>query len=98
MEQRNLIIAAVLSIGILLVWQFLYEMPRMERQRAEQARQATLQKDKQANTAGQGLSLKTPSPQNQENIPTPGASIAPIPQNEGIPLPGVGGSARGAPA
>ena len=54
MEQRNLIIAAVLSIGILLVWQFLYEMPRMERQRAEQARQATLQKEKHANTGGQG--------------------------------------------
>ena len=98
MEQRNLIIAAVLSIGILLVWQFLYEMPRMERQRAEQARQATLEKEKQANTAGLGVSVKTPSSQSQESIPTPGASIAPIPQNGGIPVPGVGGSAKGAPS
>ncbi|HEY4636334.1 MAG TPA: membrane protein insertase YidC, partial [Rhodospirillales bacterium] len=39
-NQRNLLLAVVLSIAILVGWQFFFEMPRMERQRAlEQAAQ-----------------------------------------------------------
>jgi YidC/Oxa1 family membrane protein insertase len=40
MEQRNLILAIVLSVTILLGFQFLVESPRIERERAEQAEQA----------------------------------------------------------
>ena len=36
MEQRNLLLAVVASIAILLGWQFLYETPRLEKQRALQ--------------------------------------------------------------
>ena len=36
-EQRNLILAVVLSIGILLAFQFFYEVPRIEQARRQQA-------------------------------------------------------------
>jgi len=90
MEQRNLILAAILSIGILLVWQFLYEMPRMERQRAEQARQAELQKEQQAAGGGQPGAAQTPAPAQQGNIPQPNASVAPAPTGGSAQVPGPG--------
>ena len=34
MEQRNLIMAVVASITILLGWQFLYEQPRLDKELA----------------------------------------------------------------
>ena len=34
MDQRNLIMAIVASVTILLGWQFLYEQPRIEKQAA----------------------------------------------------------------
>jgi len=42
-NQRNLLLAVVVSIAILIAWQFFVEMPRIERQRAQQeaARQET---------------------------------------------------------
>jgi len=42
MDQRNLILAIVLSVTILLGFQFLVEAPRLERERAQQAEQAKL--------------------------------------------------------
>ncbi|MEK9683989.1 MAG: membrane protein insertase YidC [Rhodospirillaceae bacterium] len=90
MEQRNLIIAAVLSIGILLVWQFLYEMPRIERQKAEQARQAALQKEKKVALDEKRITGAPGMPVGSENIPQPNASVAPIPQNGGVQAPGLG--------
>ncbi len=36
MEQRNLLFAIVFSVGILLAYQFLFEAPRLERERATQ--------------------------------------------------------------
>ncbi|HSK38385.1 MAG TPA: membrane protein insertase YidC, partial [Arenibaculum sp.] len=38
-DQRNLLLAIVLSIAILLGFQFLYEVPRMEQRQAEVAQQ-----------------------------------------------------------
>jgi YidC/Oxa1 family membrane protein insertase len=90
MEQRNLIIAAVLSIGILLVWQFLYEMPRIERQKAEQARQAALQKEKKVALDEKRITGAPGMPVGSENIPQPNSSVAPIPQNDGVQVPGLG--------
>ena len=68
MEQKNLLIAAVLSIGILLVWQFMYEQPRIERARlaAEQ---------KKAESIAQGTTGVTPMP----GTTVPGAGIDPVP-------------------
>ena len=34
MDQRNLIMAIIASVTILLGWQFLYEQPRIEKQAA----------------------------------------------------------------
>lgn len=39
-DQKNLFIAIAISLVVLLGFQYFYEMPRMERQRAEQAAQA----------------------------------------------------------
>ena len=42
-DQRNLVIAIALSVGIIFAFQFFYEMPRrqaQERQAAEQAQQS----------------------------------------------------------
>ncbi|MEM9724823.1 MAG: membrane protein insertase YidC [Pseudomonadota bacterium] len=42
-EQRNLILAAVLSLGVILLWQVFYVNPNLERQRlAEEARQQAI--------------------------------------------------------
>jgi len=44
MEQRNLLLAVVFSVAILLAWQFLFEQPRLEKELA--ARKAAQQQEK----------------------------------------------------
>lgn len=48
-EQRNLMMALLIGMAIMISWHFLYEMPRQQEQaaakKAEQERQATLPKD-----------------------------------------------------
>ena len=44
MEQRNLLLAIVASVAILLGFQFFYEQPKMERERALQQQQQQIQK------------------------------------------------------
>ena len=46
-EQRNLILAIVFSVGIILAFQFLYEMPRLRQQQAVQQAQQAQQADQQ---------------------------------------------------
>ena len=55
MDQKNLLLAALISISILLIWQFVYEQPRME-----QARLAAEQK--KAEQITQGATGVTPTP------------------------------------
>jgi YidC/Oxa1 family membrane protein insertase len=43
-DNRNMILAVILSGVVLLAWQYFYNVPQMERQRAQQAQQAELQK------------------------------------------------------
>ena len=57
-EQKNLILAIVLSIGIILAFQFFYELPRVERQQ-EAARQ---QASQQAAAPAQPGGTVTPQP------------------------------------
>lgn len=71
MDQRNLIIAAVISITILLGWQMLYEQPRIEK-----AREAAEQQ-KAAQVADNPLTT----------IPTPSATIPGAPGAATIPAP-----------
>ena len=39
MEQRNLILAIVISVAIMFGWQFLFEKPKLEKQAAQQTAQ-----------------------------------------------------------
>src|SRR4029077_21090285 len=43
-ENRNTILAVILSGLVLIAWQFFYNVPQMEKQRAQQQAQAELQK------------------------------------------------------
>ena len=71
MEQKNLLIAAVISIAILLAWQFVYEQPRVE-----QARLAAAQK--KTETIAQGAT--TPAPMPGTTVPqAPGSAILSTP-------------------
>jgi len=64
MDQRNLLLAVVFSVGILLLWQFLYEQPRQEAQLAE--REAAQQQE-------QLLAPTAPPTPGMAVLPTPGA-------------------------
>jgi YidC/Oxa1 family membrane protein insertase len=73
MEQRNLILAIVLSIAIVLGFQFLFEKPRLEREQALRQQQAS---EQQAQTPAS--SAATPSVPGAPNVPgVPGAAPAP---------------------
>jgi YidC/Oxa1 family membrane protein insertase len=72
LEQRNLIAAILLSIAIVLGFQFLVERPRMERER-EQAQQQQQTTSQQAQSAAQP---KAPAAQSQAPA-VPGASPPP---------------------
>ncbi|MEL6977180.1 MAG: membrane protein insertase YidC [Pseudomonadota bacterium] len=54
-DQRNLILAAVLSIGVILLWQIFYVNPDLERQRAAQeaARQAAAEANVEPGAGGE---------------------------------------------
>ncbi len=69
MEQRNLILAIVLSVSILLGFQFLVESPRLERERAQQATEAA----KAAKTAKISPSTIVPSGASSGAVNIPGS-------------------------
>jgi YidC/Oxa1 family membrane protein insertase len=78
-DNRNMILAVILSGVVLLAWQYFYNVPQMERQRAQQAQQTELQKSatKPADTTSPSSAplqpgSTTPSPA------TPAASAAPV--------------------
>ena len=90
MEQRNLLLAVVLSISILLIWQMLFEQPRLEKEMAARRiaeQQATAQK---AESDGK---VRPPSA-DTSTAPSPGAaSQVPIP----VPTPQPAARAPAAP-
>jgi len=77
MEQRNLLLAVVASIAILLGWQFLYEGPRMEQQQA--AQKAARQAGASSNPAGQAGATAAPEAPGSDGatIPKPQAGAPP---------------------
>ena len=86
MEQRNLIMAVVASVTILLGWQFLYEQPRVEKEMAARKAaqiEATKNKpvavpgQKPATSNGQGPTVPSPTPQTM--VPSVPGSAAQIP-------------------
>ena len=73
-DQRNLLVAILLSIVILLGFQYFYEIPRMEQRKAELAQQRA---EEQA---------RLPAPTTPEGVTAPGSPV-PIP---GATAPGIG--------
>ena len=86
MEQRNLLFAIVFSVGILLAYQFLFEAPRLERERA--AQQAENARREAAGEVVPG----TPAP---EPVQPPGAG-APVPPGGGRDAPMADGAVAAA--
>src|ERR1700744_5292736 len=67
-DNRNMILAVILSGVVLLAWQYFYNVPQMERQRAQQAQQAELQK-----------SAPNPDPPRPASAPPQPGSTTPSP-------------------
>jgi YidC/Oxa1 family membrane protein insertase len=100
-EQKNMIMAVVISIVILLGWQYLYEAPRIEAQRALQAQQKQEEAARMAQSGGSipGSPVGATAPQQQGvNSGTSGSGTAEGPRlgvdmsaaNQGL----IGGLAR----
>ena len=51
-DNRNTILAVILSGLVLIAWQYFYNMPQMERQRAQTQTQAELNKPSPQTSAG----------------------------------------------
>src|ERR1700757_2189981 len=78
-DTRNMILAVILSGIILLAWQYFYNMPQMERQRAQQAQQAELQKSTPKPADSTSPSSAPPQPGSAAPSPAaPAASNAPV--------------------
>ena len=91
MEQRNLLLAVVLSISILLIWQMLFEQPRLEKELAARRiaeQQATAQK------AESGGTVRPPSAGTSTAPPPGAASRVPTP----VPTPQPAARAPAAPS
>src|ERR1700759_5202253 len=73
-DNRNMILAVVLSGVILLAWQYFYNVPQMERQRAQQAQQAELQKS--TPKPAESTSPSSAPPQPGSSAPSPAAPAA----------------------
>jgi YidC/Oxa1 family membrane protein insertase len=73
-DNRNMILAVILSGVVLLAWQYFYNVPQMERQRAQQAQQADLQKS--APKAADTTSPSSTPPQPGSTAPSPQAPAA----------------------
>ncbi len=70
-DQKNLFIAIAISLVVLLGFQYFYEMPRMERQRAEQAAQALKDGAPKAGTATDAQTPQAPG----SAAPAPAAAV-----------------------
>jgi YidC/Oxa1 family membrane protein insertase len=76
-DNRNTILAVILSGIVLIAWQYFYNMPQMERQRATQQVQSELAKrDQAANTTTTSPAAPATSPDTPAQ--TPAAAPAPI--------------------
>ena len=74
-DQKNLILAIVLSAAVLLAWQYFIGMPQMERQR-QQAQEQTQQQPPNVTPDGRPQPQATPTPGSSPTIPAaPGATL-----------------------
>src|SRR5579859_5864081 len=74
LDNRNTILAVILSGVVLIAWQYFYNIPQMEKQRAQQQVQAELQKNAATQPNAQASPTSTTTPQ-------AGSAPAPAPAN-----------------
>src|SRR3954465_11287555 len=78
-DNRNTILAVILSGLVLIAWQYFYNMPQMEKQRAQQQTQAELAKPSSPPAPGSSSST-TPQPGTTPSTPAaagqPGAIVS----------------------
>ena len=73
-ENRNTILAVILSGIVLIAWQYFYNVPQMEKQRAQTQTQAELAKPAAQATPGSTTPSATPSANAPANAPAAGAA------------------------
>jgi YidC/Oxa1 family membrane protein insertase len=76
LENRNTIVAVILSGLILIAWQYFYNIPQMERQRAAQ-QQSELQKKAATQPANNNSSATNTPPQAGSTTPAPAPANSP---------------------
>src|SRR5215204_788531 len=81
MDQKNVLIAIVLSAMVLIAWQYFVGMPQMEKQRQEAQQRAQQQQQQQQ-------SQPIPTPDGRPQPQTPGSTPI-LPGQGGAPTPGL---------
>src|ERR1700760_3564001 len=87
-DNRNTILAVILSGLVLIGWQYFYNIPQMEKQRvAQQAQQAQTQTTTPAQNAGNSTTPQAGTPAPSANAPAnvQGGSAAPVSRETAIP-------------
>src|SRR5436305_3773143 len=83
-DNRNTILAVILSGLVLIAWQYFYNVPQMERQRALQQTQAELTKPAAQATPGDAPQPNAPAPSATAPAANQPASAAPIARDAAI--------------
>jgi YidC/Oxa1 family membrane protein insertase len=80
LDNRNTILAVILSGLVLIAWQYFYNIPQMEKQRAAQQAQAELQKNAATQPADNNSATNTPPQAGSAPAPTaaPAAGGGPV--------------------
>ncbi|HTB01842.1 MAG TPA: membrane protein insertase YidC, partial [Bradyrhizobium sp.] len=76
LDNRNTILAVILSGLVLIAWQYFYNIPQMEKQRAAQQAQAELQKNAATQPADNSSATNTPPQAGSAPAPTAAAPAA----------------------
>ncbi len=74
---KNLILALVLSLGVLIAWELFYGLPKMREQQAQQAAQQQAQTETGTPAAPAAPEGAAPTPALDGAIPQPGAAVLP---------------------
>jgi YidC/Oxa1 family membrane protein insertase len=85
-DNRNTILAVILSGLVLIAWQYFYNVPQMEKQRAQSQTQAELAKPSQPATPGSTAPAAGTTPVPGSTTPSPGATPATTPTAAAGPI------------
>ena len=80
-DNRNTILAVILSGLVLIAWQYFYNVPQMEKQRVEAQKQAELKKPTQPATPGTAPGATTPGGATPQPSTTPAAGTPAAPSS-----------------